>query len=394
MKIAMIGQKGIPAFYGGIERHVQDLSEHLVCSGHDVTVYSRKWYSKSAQKEHKSIKIAYAPTVKTKHLDAITHTFFATLHAIRQNYDIIHYHGVGPSLLSWIPRLFTPKVKVVTTFHCIDRYHQKWNIFARLMLRAGEWAACHFAHKTITVSESLRQYCLNEFHTETEYIPNGVNINNKVPSEKYLKRFGLEKGKYLVMISRLVGHKGAHLLIESFVNLKRKNKDNKEIQEMKLAIVGGHVFTNDYVTQLHQMASQENDIIFTDFQSGNTLESLYAHTHVLVHPSLNEGLPLTVLQAMGYGKPVLLSNIPEHLELTQDGRAIFTQNDTKALEKKLYEFISLPEKEKEMLGVINKKTVQTSYTWENIAQQTGKLYKDLLQSNVQKEFIMSTNLKG
>ena len=394
MKIAMIGQKGIPAFYGGIERHVQDLSEHLVCSGHDITVYSRKWYSKSVQDEHNSIKIAYAPTIRTKHLDTITHTFFATLHAIRQDYDVIHYHGVGPALLSWIPRLLAPKVKIVTTFHCIDRYHQKWNVFARLMLRTGEWAACNFAHKTITVSESLRQYCLNEFHKETDYIPNGVNLTNKKYSEKHLEKFGLQKGNYVVMVSRLVAHKGAHLLIESFINLKKKYKKNKEIQELKLAIVGGHVFTNDYVKKLHQMASQERDIIFTDFQSGNILESLYTHASVLVHPSLNEGLPLTVLQAMGHSKPVLLSNIPEHLELTQDTRAIFIQNDIKALEKKLYDFIMLPEKEKEMLGVINRKTVQVSYTWENIAKQTSKLYKELLQEDFQKNLVMSTHLKG
>ena len=45
MKIAMIGQKGIPATYGGIERHVEELTTRVVERGHEVTVYCRPYYS-------------------------------------------------------------------------------------------------------------------------------------------------------------------------------------------------------------------------------------------------------------------------------------------------------------------------------------------------------------
>ena len=44
MKIAMIGQKGAPSKFGGIETHVTELATRLVRSGNDVTVYSRPWY--------------------------------------------------------------------------------------------------------------------------------------------------------------------------------------------------------------------------------------------------------------------------------------------------------------------------------------------------------------
>ena len=45
MRIAMIGQKGIPGVYGGIERHVEELSLELTRQGHEVLVYARKWYT-------------------------------------------------------------------------------------------------------------------------------------------------------------------------------------------------------------------------------------------------------------------------------------------------------------------------------------------------------------
>ena len=125
MKIAMIGQKGIPVRYGGIERHVQELSLKLNKLGHSVFVYTRPYYTNKNLKEFKGVNLISLPSIHTKHLDAISHTFLATLDALRKDYDIIHYHGVGPSLLSWIPRIFKPRVKVVVTFHCIDRRHKK-----------------------------------------------------------------------------------------------------------------------------------------------------------------------------------------------------------------------------------------------------------------------------
>ena len=160
---AMIGQKGIPAIYGGIERHVEELATELAKNGHDILVYARKWYSPKNITKINGIKIIYTPSLRTKHLDAITHTLTSTIHALFQKPDIIHYHGVGPSLLSFIPRIFLPSAKVITTSHCLDRYHQKWNWLARLMLRLGEWTAIKFAHQTIVVSKTLQSYYLNEY---------------------------------------------------------------------------------------------------------------------------------------------------------------------------------------------------------------------------------------
>ncbi len=218
MKIAMIGQKGIPAIYGGIERHVEELSRELVDRGHDVLVYARKWYTPVNTKQYKGIKIIHTSSIKTKHLDAITNTLTASINAIGQKPDVIHYHGVGPSLLAWIPKIFAPKVKVVVTTHCLDRYHQKWGWFARLALRLGEKTAAYFADETITVSKTLHSYYLNEYKTNTNYIPNGIRkVKSTAKNDNAsLRQFNLEPKKYVVMISRLVKHKGAHYLIEAW----------------------------------------------------------------------------------------------------------------------------------------------------------------------------------
>lgn len=370
----MIGQKGIPAIQGGVERHVHDLSLGLVENGQEVTVYARKWYSPNESPTFQGIKIKYLPCIHTKHLDAITHSFLATIDAIKNNYDIIHYHGVGPSLLAWIPRIFARHSLVVCTFHSIDRYHQKWNPIAKLFLRLGEKAACVFPHKTITISQGLQQYCLNEYNKETIYIPNGINPKEEKNSDT-INQFGLNKNEYFVMVSRLIPHKGAHVLIEAFNNLKKNNPDNQAIKNLKLAIVGGSAYTDDYVKKLHRLASNNNQIIFTDFQSGKTVDQLYANSLALIHPSFNEGLPITVIEAMSHGKPVLLSNIAEHIELGTDYNLIFKDNDVKELEDKMLYFINLSEEEKILLGKQNKTIVDEKYHWKKLIPKVIDVYE-------------------
>lgn len=384
MKIAMIGQKGVPAIFGGIEKHVEELGAQLA-KKHEVLVYARNWYTPKTVTEFKGMKIVHRGTIHTKHLDAIVHTFVSTMDAIFfKKVDVIHYHGVGPSLLSFIPRILSPKTKVVSTFHCIDRYHQKWNWFARLMLAMGEKASCKFAHQTIAVSKTIQNYALNEYKCYTIYNPNGVaKVDNKINSET-LKEFGLEKGKYLTMISRLVAHKGAHYLIEAFKKAKKENPQT--FADYKLAIVGGGAFTDDYVNYLHKLAGDDKDIVFTGNQSGQKLEELYANAKMLVHPSENEGLPITVLQAMSYGIPTLVSDIPEHQEVITDSRFWFTNASVDCLVEKMTALLENPIL-LDQAGNKNKETAEKNYAWEDIAEKTESIY---LSDSDAKEFRFKT----
>ena len=361
--------------YGGVEKHVQDLSVRLVERGHTVCVYSRTWYTGAKGTDiYQGITRIHTPTIKTKHLDTIIHVFTSTIHALFGKYDVLHYHGVGPALLAWIPRVCAPRTRVVITLHSLDRFHQKWNRFARFFLKMGERAACLFAHETITVSHSLEKYAKDVLHRKTRYIPNGVEIPTHVEDAALIQPFGLSQDNYIVMISRLVPHKGAHILIEAFKTLKEKYPSNHEIQSLKLAIVGGAAYTDAYIRELHLAASTMNDIVFTDFQSGEVLGALYRYARVMVHPSLNEGLPITVLQAMSYELPVLLSSISEHREIINDPGVLFRENDVESLVQSLEHFMGLTVEERMMLGKRNKAIVQEKYDWENIVEKTEAVY--------------------
>ncbi len=370
MRIAMIGQKGIPATSGGVERHVEELSKELVKMGHEILVYARAWYAPKSIKNFHGIKVTHTAGIHTKHLDAITHTFTATINALRQKPDVIHFHGVGPSLISWLPRLVSPNIKIVATFHSMDRYQYKWGGIAKWFLSLGEKFICVFPHQTVTVSRGLYHYCLNQYHKLTSYIPNGVPVwDNEKHSDK-LTPLNLIPEKYLLIVSRLIKGKGIHYLISAWKTIKTRNP--AALDGWKLVIVGKG--EENYLNELYALANGDHSIIFTGNRQGDELKALFANAALFAHPSENEGLPLAVLEAMSFGKAVAVSDIPAHEEIIRDSRFWFNTADAPALANKITELIKQPELLKSA-GLANRAIVAKYYSWKDIAEKMEVVYK-------------------
>lgn len=369
MKIAMIGQKGMPAHYGGVERIVEQLSIRLAKIGHDVVVYTRPHYTPKIKTHHEGVRLINLPSIHTKHLDAISHTFLCTVHAVFQKYDIIHYHGVGPALVAWIPRIFFPRTKVIIDFQCRDSLHQKWGKFARFMLATGERAALIFAHVTTVPTQTLQQYCEETYKRKPVVVPNGMFIPDLKSAFLIRKEFGLETNGYILAVSRLVRHKGLHYLIEAY----KKIQTNK-----KLVIVGDSAFTDDYVKELEELASGNDNIIFTGWQSGQMLEELYSNAYVFIQPSETEGLALSILEAAAYNNCVLTSDIPENKELASRCGFTFQNKNVADLAQKL-EYLLAHDTLVEIAGKNARKLIEKKYLWDDITKQMHYVYHDALK---------------
>lgn len=372
MNISMIGQKGMPAHFGGVERHVHELSVRLAADGFAVSVYARDWYTDPSVTLYEGVEIRHIKTIKSKHLDTAIHTMLSTLDAIKRGADVIHYHGVGPALFSWIPRLLSKKTRVLTTFHSIDRKHDKWNGFARLVLRFGEWAACTFAHETIAVSQTIQQYARDAYDKEIVYIPNAVPEVKPTKETTLLKKWDLKKGNYMIMVSRLIPHKGAHDLIDAFILLKETGRLKKG---MKLVIVGDGHHTDDYVASLKKQAKKHEDILFTGFQTGEVLNQLFSNAAFMVHPSYNEGLPICVLEGMSYKLPVLVSDILEHRDLVYNHEYLYEVGNVTALADSMEVLQKKKKSELNKQGKHNKQITDTEYHWDTVVQKIARLYR-------------------
>lgn len=367
MKIAFIGQKGIPTKTGGVERYTENLALNMVLAGHEVFVYSRFSYNTDKLTEWRGVKIINTPSLASKNLDAITSTFFACLDLIRRKYDVIHFQSIGPASLLWLAKIFSPRTKIIFTFHCQDYYHKKWGRFAKLYLKFGEFVGNKLADEVLTVSKSLAVYAREKYHNEAICIPSSAQIENLVPA-KEIKKWGLEKDSYIVSIGRLVRHKGIHYLIEAYL----KTKTDK-----KLVIVGDSAYTDDYVRELHQLAAGKNNIIFTGNQSGDTLKELFSNAAIFVQPSESEGLSFALIEAMSYARPCLVSDIDSNREALADTGVFFKDRDVSSLTLKLQEMLDNPELLAK-IGAAELERVRNEYDATKVTAQVLSLYQNTL----------------
>jgi glycosyltransferase involved in cell wall biosynthesis len=368
MKVCMIGQKGMPAFFGGIERHVEGLSTWLSAIGVDVVVYCRRWYCGQAQIDNGSAgpRRVFIPSLRTKNLDAITHTFLSTLHAIFfEKPDVIHIHGVGPSLCAWIPRLLSPRTRVVVTFHSIDRNHDKWGRFARLMLRAGEWAACRFADRTIAVSRSLENYCREVYGIDASYLPNGVTAFPE-SNPGLLTEWNLSPGRYILFVGRLIRLKGVHTLVNAYRQLPADFRSRYPL------VIAGEACDPGYVRELTKL-SRGTSVKFVGNQTGAKLAALYRGAALFVQPSECESMPIVVLEAAGEAIPIVASDIAAHREVLGDAGIYFESKNILELAAIMQETLGDIDGAKERAKPIADRIVRT-YAWKKIAADTKDVY--------------------
>src|SRR5207249_430468 len=134
----VIGTRGFPNIQGGIETHCQGLYPELTKLGCEVTVIRRRNYvtKVNAEREYLGVNFKDIWSPKSKHLEAIVHTFLAVIYCRLKSPDIIHFHGIGPSLLVPFARIFG--MKVVVTSQGADYKRQKWGKFAKFVLKLGE----------------------------------------------------------------------------------------------------------------------------------------------------------------------------------------------------------------------------------------------------------------
>ncbi|MEU8051685.1 glycosyltransferase family 4 protein [Micromonospora haikouensis] len=368
LRVAMIGQKGVPATYGGIERHVEEMASRLAGLGHEVTVYCRDSYGAVEETRHRGIRLRRARTVPSKHLDAIVHSATSTVAALTERPDIVHYHGLGPVLTAPLAR-YASRARVVLTVHGLDNQRDKWGRAARTVLGTAYRLSGHLPDARVTVSRGLAAHYASRFGRPARYIPNGVVAPTHLPPRE-LSRFGLRPGNYLLLVGRLVPEKAADLLVRAFRQLPT---------DLRLAIVGGSAFTDGYVAQLRAAAGDDPRIVFTDFVYGDVLAELYSHAAAFVQPSRLEGLPLTVLEAASYGLPVVASDIEPHREMLDrdgPGQRLFRDGDVDDLRRALHTVTADLPAERAGAALLRDR-VLAEYSWDAAARELEELYFSL-----------------
>jgi glycosyltransferase involved in cell wall biosynthesis len=358
MRISFIGGRGVVSKYSGIETYYEEVGQRLASLGHEVTIYCRSYFT-PRQREHHGMRLIRLPTVRSKHLETITHTFLSTIHAVFSNCDIVHYHALGPALFSFVPRMFGKKT--VVTVQGLDWKRKKWGRLAGAILRLGERAAIQFPDATMSVSRTLQEHYRARFQAETIYVPNGTVLRNRHPAIR-LKTWKLEPGRYILFLGRFSPEKNCELLIEAYKKLDTS---------VRLVLAGGSSHTDEYADKLRNHGDKR--ICMLDWVSGEALEELLTNAMIFVLPSDIEGLSLALLDAMGAGVCVLASDIPENCEVVEDAGFTFRRGDVDDLRGQLGLLISNEPLRKMAEGAARQR-ISEGFLWPQIVEQIEHVY--------------------
>ena len=300
MKVVVVGLRGIPNIMGGIESHCQNLYPRMAKQGHEITILGRSPYLSKPKYEYEDVKVRGVWAFKNKFLETFLHTLVAIIYAgVVLRPDVLHLHAIGPALFTPLARLFG--MKVVVTHHGADYDRQKWNRFAKSILKTGEKMGVKFANAIIVVGRSLTNKLKLEYPSNSEkliFIPNGtlVGFSDGVTQEDLPSDLNLIPDEYILAVARLVPEKGIHDLIDGY---------KKSESKLKLVIVGDADHGDEYSQKIKDSADE--NIIIAGRRSGAALSSLYKYCGVFVLPSYHEGHPIVALEAISAGSKVLLS---------------------------------------------------------------------------------------
>jgi glycosyltransferase involved in cell wall biosynthesis len=360
MKLAIIGTRGIPANYGGFETFAEELATRLASRGHDVTVYGRSNNIRCPHKTYKGVKLTILPTIGTKHLDTVAHTFLSVLHAVPQRFECILMCNAANAVFSLIPRLTgTP---LALNVDGIERLRKKWGNVARAYYRLSERLATMIPNVVVSDAEVIRDYYMKEYGTPSTMIAYGAPCE-RIESTAVLDQLGVRSREYFLYVSRLEPENNAHVVIDAFQKVKT---------EKSLLIVGDAPYAHNYIERLK--ATQDPRIRFTGGIYGIGYRELQSHAYAYIQATEVGGTHPALIESMGAGNCVIAKDTAENREVVQDTGLFFRDADD--LSRQMELTLSDPALVTR-LRLCAQERAKTRYSWDAVTDAYEKLLMEL-----------------
>lgn len=352
---------------GGVEKYTEEVGARLVNMGHRITVFSMTNYG-SVPSNYKGMTIVPVCCIPLRQMEKLSASQVAGFKIAFSNWpDIVHFHSVSPGSTAWLVKLSGKKT--VIQMHGLEWQRSRWGRTGGYVHRFLEkWSILSRSYVT-AVSKFQCDYFSNKYGVSAKYIPTGVDI--KTPARpKEILQLGLTPRKYILFASRLVQDKGAHYLIPAFRHLDT---------DYKLVIAGDVPKEDHYKNQLLTQADNDARILFPGFVEGRLLEELFSNAAIYVQPSEVEGLSIALLEAMSYGLPCLVSDIPENKEAIADCGVTFRSRNVDDLTTQLSTMLTYRDHFNKLAekGIHR---VKTHYSWDAIAQEFNDYYQEILST--------------
>lgn len=294
--------------------------------------------------------------------------------------DLLHTHGLWmyPSAAARVWGKRSCKPWVVSPHGMLDPWavrHSGWK------KRLAGWA---YEHAHLRGAACLHALCMAEAEAIRSYglrnpicvIPNGVDLPGPAAPRSPTWAAGLPaETRVLLYLGRLHPKKGLPCLLEAWRCARAAEKTDPWYLVIAGWDQGGH--QAQLAAQIEQ-AGLRHCVQFVGPQFGAEKAATYGRADAFVLPSFSEGLPMTVLEAWGYGLPVLMTSACNLPEGSAAGAALETAVEPAAIAAALQQLFAMPEPQRRAMGERGRRLVAERYTWPRVADQMLAVYRWVL----------------
>ncbi len=348
-RFAILGTRGIPANYGGFETFAEELSTRLVERGDEVTVYCR---TRGGGAEYRGVKRRWAPAVRHKYLETLSHTFLSTIDLLLHRVDAALYCNAANAVFTLAPRM--AGMPVALNVDGLERERKKWNVLGKAWYRVSERMAAWFPNVVVSDARVIQDYYRVTYHKDSVFIPYGATAQ-RTPGRAALDALGLEPGRYFLYVSRMEPENNALLVRESFEQVAG---------EAKLALIGDAPYAKNYIERVR--ATSDKRVVMPGAIYGQGYAELQSHCLAYVHATEVGGTHPALIEAMGRGALVLYLRTPENEEVAGGAGLGFERGE---LAGRMRQVLEMNEAERAAWGERAAARVREHYSWDAVTDE-------------------------
>ena len=365
LHIAIIGSRGYPYVYSGYETLVKEMGERLVKKGVVLTVYCHRPLFDIKPKQVNGINLVYMPGLEGKSLSQLSNSFLSIVHACFSKADVIFVVNSANGPFGLITRVFGKPTAI--NVDGMEWLRPKWKgLGAKYFLFASRLATKLY-DRIITDSDEMQKTYLELFKTPSTMIAYGANPAKKHADPVHIKRWGIDKHGYFLIVGRLVPDNNADLIIEGFM---------KSSSSRKLVVVGDVPYQDKYAGRLKSLKDER--LVFTGYVKGQEeLAALYHNCYAYFHGHEYGGTNPAMLKALGYNCAVLALDTRFNREMLQNGKHgwFFQKNIRSAAE--VIDEAEKAEAEMEQLRSTAVQGLTEKYNWDHVTEQYLEVFQEL-----------------
>lgn len=286
--------------------------------------------------------------------------------------DIVHMHMSykGSFTRKWLVHRLCKAFRVKDIIHLHGSEFAKWYEAADEDRKKRIRTLLSECDELVVLGEEWKKTVLRISHSARVRV-----ISNAVALPEQTVQWNDQRCQIL-FLGVLIPRKGVSDLIKAAARLR----DARKLGRIRFVIAG----TGEEEERLKNEVRQSglNDVFsFSGWVDGDKKNALFLSSQILVSPSKNEGLPVSVLEGASYGMPIVSTDVGDIPSVVENGRNgfLFSPGDTDALAEGLLRAASRETFER--MSTASRKIIETSFSIDSFFGKLLDLYKDLGDEN-------------